>query len=342
MLSACVQSVLETEGVEVEVVIVANACDELLPVWIEGAPRAHVLRTDHAVGFSVANNLAVDWYESVVDGADAYLFLNSDARVEADTIAALYEVLTTDPGCAAVGPEIRIWGAADHLNSLGLNVTEFGEAWDEGIGRPVSDYPVGSDAKEVLALTGAVFMVRAPAFKAVGGWARIYRYYMEDIDLCLRLRARGWTVKNCRRALALHAISATSGEVTDMKRFYSWRNQFVLLAIHWPPSLLLRVAPRLAAAQLGVFLRRVRAKAYHDARLQLRSWLGAARLLPTSLRDRRRIGSSTGWTQFLLPAGIVPVIELPVGADRPWHNDLVNRTGDRSREAGVIDSLEES
>ena len=319
MLSACLESLLASEGVSIGVTVVANDCREDLPAWLDDDERVRVLRPERALGFAEANNLATEWVRTTGKAPDAFFFINNDAAVVPQTLRTLSDVLDNSPSCGAVGPKILIWGAPNFLNSLGLNVTAFAEAWDEGIGQPAADFVGLPVERQVAALTGAALMVRALALSEVGGWSQIYRYYMEDIDLCLRLRARRWTVVNMAGAVAYHAISATSDETADMKRYYSWRNQFLVMLIHWPARLLARVAPRLGMVQLGVFVRRLRCRAFADAGLQASAWWGAVLALPRVARERWRIRGDRSWTAFLLAPGSVPVIELPVVTNQPWH-----------------------
>ena len=85
-----------------------------------------------------------------------------------------------------------IEGARGDCNSLGLNVTRDGEAWDEGIGRLSTSGARFRRARPVLAVTGSALLVRRAAFEALGGWDELYGWYYEDVDLCLRARAAGW------------------------------------------------------------------------------------------------------------------------------------------------------
>lgn len=318
MLSACLRSVLDNEGVDVDVVVVANACREPLPSWIAGSARVHVLEPRVELGFADANNFGVRWVTDHLRPPDAYLFLNNDAIVETTTLRTLAEVLEGDSRCAAVGPRILVWGLPGIVNSLGLNVTEAGEAWDEGIGRPADEYRHVRTPYEVLALTGAALLVRSEALREISGWSKLYRYYLEDIDLCIRLRSTGWSVRVVPAAIAYHAISATSRPVADFKVYYSWRNQLLLLAACWPLRLLFRVCPRVLASQAHVFWRRLRVRATRDAWLQARAWLGALAMMPQAILSRSRAGGDTSWVDFLREPGSVPVIELPVVKEAPW------------------------
>ena len=320
LLDHCLRSLLATGGAAVEIVVVSNACQEPLPELIEGEPRIHLVRLETSVGFSAANNLGVAWAREHLGEPDHWFFVNNDAVVEPDTLRRLAEALEAAPHGGIAGPRLQIWGAEDHLNSLGLNVTSVGEAWDEGIGLPLAAYGPLPGRREVIAVTGSALLVRAATLSEIGGWSELYGYYMEDIDLCLKAWSRGWTVVQVPDAVASHAISATSDQISDFKRFHSWRNQFVLLLVHWPLPALLRVMPRLVASQLRVYLKRREHRCFDDARLQRRVWSGALRLLPAALAQRRKSGGNRSWVRFLRKPGTVPEIRLPTIApgQRPW------------------------
>ncbi|HEX2253054.1 MAG TPA: glycosyltransferase family 2 protein, partial [Thermoanaerobaculia bacterium] len=276
LLERCLAALAASRGARLEVVVVANDCREEIPR--RGDLALHVVESQRPLGFSAANNLGVAWARRHLARADHYLFLNDDTEVEPEAVALLAGDLEENPAWGVAGPLLFILGASDHLNSLGINVTAVAECWDEGIGRRLDEYRPLPGRREVLAVTGSALMMRAAAFDAVGGWTELFGYYLEDVDLCLKARSRGWSVVNDPRARVGHALSATAAN--DFKRLSMWRNQLLLVAMHWPWRLLVRVAPRLAARELVVFLRRLANGSRGDAALQARAWAGAARRLP--------------------------------------------------------------
>jgi GT2 family glycosyltransferase len=311
LLERCLEALLASEGVDLEIVVVANACDEPLPRVVDSAPEVHVIESSRAIGFSAANNLGASWCGEALGGSDFFFFVNNDTVVEPSTLRRLADALDEAPERAVAGPRLMIWGAESTLNSLGLNVTRTGEAWDEGIGRPLGEYEPVPRRSWVLAVTGAALMIRETAYDALQGWDEIYGFYYEDIDLCLRARARGWEVVLAGDAVMLHAISATAARGSDMKRQLSWRNRFILMLVHWPWSALLTAGGRAAWSEAGLLVRRARARAWPDARLQLRSWLGVVRRLPRVASARRRARGDRAWVSALRPHGSVPPIVLP-------------------------------
>lgn len=319
LLGACLSRLLASRCVDLRVVVVSNACTEPLPAAAEAAP-VHVVRSGASLGFAAANNLGVAWAREHLGEPDHWLFLNNDAGLHPDTLCRLAGALDATPRAGVAGPQLRIWGAEDYLNSLGLNVTMSGEAWDEGIGVTVADYGCLPGEREVLAVTGSVLLIRAEALRQIGGWNEIYGYYMEDIDLCLQAWSRGWKVLSVPSAIADHAISATAGQMADFKRLLSWRNQLVLVFRHWPLGTLIAASPRLIGAQARVFVNRRGLGHLGEIRLRVRALTGALRLLPRALAQRVQGGGDQSWTRFLQRAGSVPAIRLPVipPGRRPW------------------------
>lgn len=311
ILERCLESLLASRGPSIQVVVVANSCQEPLPELVESSDRIHLVESTVSLGFAAANNLGVRWARENLGEPNFYFFLNNDTVVEPDTLERLVCTMAEEPRCGIVGPLLKIWGATDFLNSVGLQMTWWGEAWDEGIGRSFDEYRDRMARGKVLAVTGSALVIRGEVFQALGGWEEIYGYYYEDLDLCLRCWSQGWRVVHEPEAVMYHAISATAEARSDFKLYLTWRNRILLLLIYWPASFLLRWGPMLLGRELALLGRRIRVRAYRDARVQARSWAGALLKVPAALRRRWRAGGNRDWTRFLHPPGSVPEIHLP-------------------------------
>jgi N-acetylglucosaminyl-diphospho-decaprenol L-rhamnosyltransferase len=308
LLSRCLESLLASRGVDLRVAVVANACEEPLPPAAERDRRVYALRSAAPLGFAAASNRGAAFLRERAGLPDHLYFVNDDTASDPDALSRLAGHLVRDPRCAIAGPRLRIDGTS-RLNSLGLSVTRDGEAWDEGIGRPLDEASEPGGPRPVLAVTGSALLVRREAFAALGGWEEIYGWYYEDVDLCLRARAAGWDVALVPAATVSHAVSATARE-TAFKLEHMLRNRLVLLAVHWPPALLLASVPRLLAAECWRLAVRISRGDRLEARAQVRAWGGFLRLLPATLARRRRRGPRRDWVALLRPAGSVPPIRL--------------------------------
>ncbi len=318
MLQECLRSLLASTGVDLEIVVVANHCQEELPPIIEQEAQIHLWVAPRNLGFSEANNAGVRWAREHLGTADYYYFINNDTCSSTTALGQLVEVCESESEVAATGPQLRIWGAPDHLNSLGLNVTDDAWGWDEGIGIAVADYGEIPPRRDVAALTGSALLLRADVFADIGGWTEIYQYYFEDIDLCLKTWKAGRRVVHVPEAIVLHQISATMSVGSDWKLFLFWRNRLLLAIIHWPLDLLWGLAKR---ALVDEIWRRPRS----ENGLQRRAMWGALRRLPGLLYRRWRHRGDDTWRRFLVPAGSGPVITLPETRD-PFAADTADDT----------------
>jgi GT2 family glycosyltransferase len=308
LLTRCLESLLASRGVELRVAVVANACPEPLPPIAGVHPRVLVVPSETPLGFAAANNRGAAVLGQRAGRPDYVYFLNDDTVSEPEALLALVSHLEGRPGCAVAGPRLMIDGAADRVNSLGLAVSVTGEAWDEGLGLTLEACGPLPAARPVLAVTGAALIARGAVLEELKGWEELFHFYYEDVDLCLRARARGGEVEVVTGAVVRHAVSATARRDSDFKRYHILRNRLLLLALHWPPGLLLGVAPRLMALELGRLAARLGRGAWGLAWVQARAWGGFLRLLPLAARLRRRRGPEAGWRRLLRPAGAVPSI----------------------------------
>ncbi len=324
MLARCLDSLLASAGVDLEVVVVENACTEPLPAVARASTRVHVVTTETSLGFSAANNLGVEWAREHLDDPDYYYFVNNDTESSAGALARLAAALEGNTEAAMAGPTLLILGAEDHYNSLGINVTEDGWGWDEAIGLAVADYGPPPASRPVLTVTGSALLIDAGVFHQIGGWTEVYEYYFEDIDLGVKVWKARREVIHVPDAVVRHQISATMTEGSERKTFLFWRNRLMLTVVHWPPGPLLRTFRR---AIFGELLDRRR----DDRPMLRRALIETLARLPALLRCRRRWRGDTAWRRFLVPPGSVPVITLPQGdpADPPADAD---RPGDREAE----------
>ncbi|MEM9556431.1 MAG: glycosyltransferase [Acidobacteriota bacterium] len=317
MLEVALSSLLEsTAGVDapsldLQAVVIQNGCDDdEIPSLAREHERAHIVRSLENRGFSEANNLGVEWARIHLGAADWYYFVNNDTRSEPDALAAMLRALADAPRVAMAGPTLRILGAPDHLNSLGLNVTDDAWGWDEGIGIALDDYgPLPSAPRPVLAVTGSALLLRADVFVAIGGWTELYGWYFEDIDLGIKVWKAGYEVLHVPDAVVYHQISATMTVGAERKFFFFQRNRLYLALLHWPADLLRRLWDHVRLE--------IRLGEEPDKSRRQKALRATLLRLPWLLWWRWRLRGDTAWRRFLYPRGSVPVITLPHVGDEP-------------------------
>jgi GT2 family glycosyltransferase len=217
-LGRCLES-LDGSGAEVLLVDNASRDDSLLLVR-ERFPEVEVLPQDENLGFAAANNLA-----AAKASGEALLLLNADAWLEAGALDLLAGKLSDRPDVGLVAPRLRYpdgrrqfsWsparGFVGEVLQKARNPFE-AQAWAHGSLARWLARVVGPTW-----YTAACVMVRAEAFRAVGGFDESFFMYFEDVDLCLRLSAAGWRLAQEPRAVVCHAGGvAGRSEVDDLYR----------------------------------------------------------------------------------------------------------------------------
>jgi N-acetylglucosaminyl-diphospho-decaprenol L-rhamnosyltransferase len=135
--------------------------------------------------------------------ADALFFLNPDARLKLGATALLIAALEADPALAVVAPRVidptgesraASAGAEPSLRSnLGHFLVLGRIPGIRRLFRPVYMADGRARARPDW-VSGAAMLVRREAFEAVEGFDERIFMYMEDVDLCRRLREKGWVI----------------------------------------------------------------------------------------------------------------------------------------------------
>lgn len=196
----CAQSVLESAGdVRLEVVLVDNASPhDVARVVQSSIPEVRVIRNESNLGFASAANRGMAGTDS-----EFVFLLNPDAAVTAGTLAGLLKVARDHPRAGAIGvlvrnPDGTIYPSARRVPSLvqGLVHTLIGPIWPEN---PSSRaYRLAGwdrqSERRVDWVSGSSMLLRRAALDEVGLFDDGFFMYVEDMDLCTRLRASGWDV----------------------------------------------------------------------------------------------------------------------------------------------------
>jgi len=212
-LRGCVAPLAAMPGVSVTVVDNASP-DESADVVAD--LDVTVIRAPRNGGFSYGCNLGA------ADAAAPYLlFLNPDARIDADALTGLIDVLRTNPDTGLVGPRIL-----DDDGSLSPSLRRFPRlrstyaqalflhrvwplaSWTDELIRDETAYAVAGTAEWV---SGACMLVRRDAYEQIGGFDERFFLYCEDTDLCLRLWNAGFAVRFEPSAAVHHVGGASSG-----------------------------------------------------------------------------------------------------------------------------------
>jgi N-acetylglucosaminyl-diphospho-decaprenol L-rhamnosyltransferase len=211
-LRGCVQPLASVPGVAV--VVVDNASQDGSAAALADLP-VRVIPLEHNGGF--AHGCNVGWRA----GNSKYvLFLNPDARLDAESLARLAEVLDRSESVGIVGPRIMARdGALDFsqrcfprlrstfAHALFLNRAFPRAQWASELVREPTAYERAGSPEWI---SGACMLVRRSLLERLGGWDEEFFLYCEDKDLCFAARAAGYDIRFDPSATAVHQGGASS------------------------------------------------------------------------------------------------------------------------------------
>lgn len=232
LLRRCVDSLHATAGYDHwELVLIDNQSWEpetaALLRRLRGDARVRLVSYPHPYNWSALNNFGARH-----SAGDMLLLLNSDVEgLASGWLSAMVEHAQR-PEVGAVGARLLYPdGSIQHggvVMGLGANV-----AWHAfwkcpgdhdgylGHARMVRNYSV---------VTGACMLVRRDAFDAVGGLDESLAILFNDVELCLRMRAKGLRVVYTPYAELVHYESKTRG-------FTAEQDEVTLMRGRWPDAI---------------------------------------------------------------------------------------------------------
>ena len=284
VLRSCLAALAQQTRPADEVVVVDNGsvdgtAEELARDW----PDVRVVRLPVNRGFAGGVNAGIS-----ASTGDRVVLLNNDAEPDPHFLAELVAA-DAHAGARTAAITAKIVGHDGRLQDTGDFLTAWGLAVQRGNGEP--DDGRYDEALDVTSPCGGACLWRREALDDVGLFAEDFFAYFEDLDLGMRARLRGWEVQYAPRAVARHAVSATSGRIPGFQQFHSTRNLWWLVLRCVPAPQLGLVLARLALWQLKGLAGAARRG---QLRTTLRAHTAAARGLPRVLRARRKIQQGRG------------------------------------------------
>lgn len=208
LLRRCIESLeRRTAYRDVEILVIDNGSEDPRTLAYLRRLRHRVLPFPHPFNFARMNNAG-----AAQARGDHLLFLNDDTRaIEPGWLDAMLEH-SQRREVGAVGAKLLFPNGT--IQHAGVVVGIQGKAAHAFWGLP-GDHPGYYDLARVIrncsAVTAACLMTRRAVFEEVGGFDEAFEVAYNDVDLCLRLRERGYLVVYTPYAVLYHHQSASRG-----------------------------------------------------------------------------------------------------------------------------------
>jgi GT2 family glycosyltransferase len=246
-LSEFLPSVVMHSSDVAEILVIDNASTDDSVVWLSTHfPQVRVKQNPFNAGFAGGYNLGLK-----DESAEYFVLLNSDVEVTPNWILPVIGEMEKDEKIVAAQPSIRAFLKQTHYEHAGAaggymdkDLYPFCRGRIFGNVEPCEgQYP---SVEEVFWATGACLFIRGNAFKEVGGFDHDFFAHMEEIDLCWRLKNRGYRIIAVPQSTVLHLGGGTLNYESPGKTYLNFRNN--LWAIHknyFESNLFLKIFRRL-------------------------------------------------------------------------------------------------
>ena len=180
--------------------------------------------------------------------AEYFVLINSDIEVTEDWLSPIINLMDSDKKIAACQPKLLDYkkrNTFEYAGASGGFIDNLGYPFCRGrifddIEQDNGQY---NDAIEVFWATGACLFVRASHFNEVGGLDEDFFAHQEEIDLCWRLKNKGYKIMVQPKSVVYHVGGGTLNAGSPFKTHLNFRNNLFMLFKNLPTSSLFTTIP---------------------------------------------------------------------------------------------------
>ena len=254
LLQKCLESIVKfTHDIHYEIIVVDNgSSDGSVEMVTSLFPTVILIQNDKNEGFSKAANKGL----KVATGVDV-LLLNSDTYIKENTFAKMVNLMEKQKHigamtCKVLYPDGRPQSAYCRFPSLAgmiyeiISIIKLFSHSKIFHKHDVSqwDYSISKELKDDLWPGGGCLMIKGEVIKKVGMMDENYGYaYMEDADLCYRIKNAGYSFYYLAEATVYHyhsySVSKSSQEFKDILTLNLQQNRYHFFKKHYGANHLL-------------------------------------------------------------------------------------------------------
>jgi len=283
-LKECLDSVLRTDYPNFEVIFVDNGSEDASVAFVREnfkEDRIRVLENKSNLGFSEGFN------RGIKTSKGRYLaLLSNDMTVDPNWLKPVIKLMEKKPKIGLVGFKRLIYGTKNRIDGVGGDLFLCGRA------RPVGMYEIDrgqyDTVREDIDYIGGAMVLRRKILQEVGLFDPAYIIFYEDVDLCYRIRKRGYKTIYVPDAIIYHRGQATLKGMDPKGQhieYMAHRSRIRFVLIHFT---LMRLLSTFAIDLASLFL----VANLTTKKLLLKAYLSNLKNLGPTLKRRGRYGPS--------------------------------------------------
>ncbi|MEC9209471.1 MAG: glycosyltransferase [Bacteroidota bacterium] len=273
---------METQKIKIAVIVLnwngKSWLEKFLSTLLKHSKTATVFiadnaSTDTSVSFVKENFPAVKIIINKINGgyakgyndalkkidAEYFVLINSDIEVTEDWLSPIINLMDNKTTIAACQPKILDYknkAKFEYAGASGGYIDKFGYPFCRGriFNFLEEDKGQYNDTTEIFWATGACLFIRASYYWEAGGLDTDFFAHQEEIDLCWRLKNKGYKIMVEPKSVVHHVGGGTLEVGSSFKTYLNFRNNLYMLFKNLPPfSLFVIILVRLFLDGIAAF-----------------------------------------------------------------------------------------
>ncbi len=280
-LEDCLKSICTQTYERMEIVVVDNnSNDESVAVARTVAPEAIVLQENQNLGFAGGVNSGIR-----SSRGDWIAVLNNDTEAAPEWLSECVRAIQNHPDASFLACRILNFADRNRVYSAGDCFLRAGIGYRRG--QEQQDHKDFRQECEIFSASGCAGLYRKKVLDSVNGFDERFFAYLEDVDLGLRLQAKGCRGYYVPAARVYHHGAGTSGgEFSPLAVRLRTRNSLLLLIKSLPGLIFLRCLPMIILAQLSWLLRVI---AHKQLISYMKGLANTFSLAPAMIKERAKM-----------------------------------------------------
>ncbi|MDP2989468.1 MAG: glycosyltransferase family 2 protein [Kiritimatiellota bacterium] len=297
-LAACLDALAAQSFRDFTVIVVDNgSTDNSRALVARHAPQAALIAWERNRGFAAAVNAGIR-----ASRTEYVALLNMDTSPRPDWLTNLVQAMNASaPDVGGLASKMLSMADPAVIDDCGDSLSWQGAAAKRRHGRSAVEFEKGG---EVFSPCAGAALYRKSFLDELGGFDERFFAYLEDVDLGLRGRLRGYRYLFVPSAEVLHQGHGSDLPQARYVRLMT-RNRIVLLLKNLPARLLIRHAASLLYGQVYFFI------AYRRPLAALAGYASILPVLPHIVRERRAIQPNLKLTLAQVDNLLTPTMNEP-------------------------------
>ena len=287
-----------------DVVIIDNgSTDDSIQYCEQHFPQIQIISLSKNHGFAGGYNEGLKSLEH-----EFFVLLNSDIEVTPNWLQSPLNWMDENPKLAACQPKIISYherNQFEYAGACGGYLDKDGYAFCKGriFFEYENDHGQYEGRHEIFWATGAALFIRSSAWKEVSGLDADFFAHMEEIDLCWRLKNRGYCIGADLQSTVYHVGGGTLDRLNPNKTYLNFRNNLYLITKNYRQGILgLKLLKRMLLDGIAGVRFLTEGKWQHCLAI-IKAHFSFYVMLPNMLRKRKLEQTSikdlnlTGWYQ---------------------------------------------